>query len=104
MRGSEAGPEPAVLRSTDEARAPRVFIVEDHELLAQSVGLALEGEGCAVRLSELEGDPVMLMCGNPDGDGDGQKREPEHQHSRLAPPEGRQSKRMRFSLQQRDLV
>jgi DNA-binding NarL/FixJ family response regulator len=60
MGGSEAGLQPAVVRSNDETRAPRVFIIEDHELLAQSVGLALEGEGCDVRLSDLRGMEEVL--------------------------------------------
>ena len=60
MGGSETGLDSAVVRSTDESQATRVFIVEDHELLAQSVGLALEGEGCHVRLSELRGMEEVL--------------------------------------------
>jgi len=60
MRGSEAAPRPDVVHTPDEAGPPRVLIIEDHELLAQSVGLALTGEGCAVRLSRLLGMDQVL--------------------------------------------
>jgi DNA-binding NarL/FixJ family response regulator len=42
------------------AGEPRVFIVDDHELLAQSVALALSGEGCGVRVSSLSGMDEVL--------------------------------------------
>jgi DNA-binding NarL/FixJ family response regulator len=60
MASSEAAPGPAVLRSPDETPATRVLIVEDHELLAQSVAIALSGEGCEVRLSRLGGMQEVL--------------------------------------------
>jgi DNA-binding NarL/FixJ family response regulator len=60
MSGSEAVVRAAVVRSPDETPGPRVLIVEDHELLAQSVGLALAGEGCEVRLSGLRGMEEVL--------------------------------------------
>jgi DNA-binding NarL/FixJ family response regulator len=59
MSGSEAAPRPDRLHTPDES-APRVLIVEDHELLAQSVGFALAGEGCLVRLSTLRGMDEVL--------------------------------------------
>jgi DNA-binding NarL/FixJ family response regulator len=61
MGGSEAGLGNAVVRSTDETMTTRVLIVEDHELLAQSVGLALSGEGCDVRISGLGGMDEVLQ-------------------------------------------
>lgn len=39
---------------------PRVLIVDDHELLAQSLALALSGEGCEVRVSSLSGMHEVL--------------------------------------------
>jgi DNA-binding NarL/FixJ family response regulator len=40
--------------------APRVFIIEDHELLAQSVGLVLSNEGYDVTLSRLTSMAAVL--------------------------------------------
>ena len=61
MSGSEAALRPEVLHTPDEVTPARVLIVEDHELLAQSVGLALVGEGCLVRLSTLRGMDDVLQ-------------------------------------------
>jgi DNA-binding NarL/FixJ family response regulator len=61
MTGSEAASAQRDVSIPDEVPGPRVLIVEDHELMAQSVGLALTGEGYEVRLSELDGMDEVLV-------------------------------------------